>query len=210
MNRTPMKWRQCSAENRGGVDAQRHRLAWASRRQRSSRARRSAPLRMQPSGRWAIVRPGRDPVDVEITSGDVFRVEVDGMLQVTRMGHLWGEGYYSVDGYPLRDGMRAAIGVEALPGKKRKCPTKASSAGCRPSAGQSLHRAARPSPWSRARSSRSKFAARRWRGRIKSDGTAEGIRVVGGHINRVPIALREGLRAGSFDGRERYAKPLRE
>ena len=40
---------------------------------------------------------------------------------------------------------------------------------------------------------------KRWRGRIKSDGTAEGIRVVGGHINRVPVALREGLRAGFTD-----------
>jgi hypothetical protein len=36
------------------------------------------------------------------------------------MGHLWGEGYCSVDGYPLRDGMRAAIGVEALPRKKAR------------------------------------------------------------------------------------------
>jgi hypothetical protein len=28
------------------------------------------------------------------------------------MEHLWGEGYYSIDGCPLRDGMRASIGVE--------------------------------------------------------------------------------------------------
>jgi hypothetical protein len=28
------------------------------------------------------------------------------------MEHLWGEGYYSIDGYKLRDGMRAAIGSE--------------------------------------------------------------------------------------------------
>jgi Domain of unknown function (DUF5348) len=72
-------------------------------------------LHLQPSGRWAILRPGREPF--ELTSGDVFRVEVGGKLQITRMGHLWGEGYYSVDGYKLRDGMRAAIGVEALPRK---------------------------------------------------------------------------------------------
>jgi hypothetical protein len=26
------------------------------------------------------------------------------------MEHLWSEGYYSIEGYPLRDGMRAAIG----------------------------------------------------------------------------------------------------
>jgi hypothetical protein len=25
------------------------------------------------------------------------------------MEHLWGEGYYSIDGLPLRDGLRAAI-----------------------------------------------------------------------------------------------------
>jgi hypothetical protein len=44
-------------------------------------------LQMRPSGRWAVCRPGRDPV--EITSGEVFRVEVKGMdgLQVTRMEH---------------------------------------------------------------------------------------------------------------------------
>jgi hypothetical protein len=65
-------------------------------------------LKKQPSGHWAICRPGRDPV--EIASGELFRVEVAGELRVTRMEHLWGEGYYSVD--PLRDGMRAAIGEE--------------------------------------------------------------------------------------------------
>jgi hypothetical protein len=65
-------------------------------------------LRLQSSGRWAVCRPGRDPV--EITSGELFRVEVDGELRVTRMEELYSEGYYSVDGYPLRDGMRAAIG----------------------------------------------------------------------------------------------------
>jgi Domain of unknown function (DUF5348) len=64
-------------------------------------------LQRQPSGRWAICRL-RDPY--ELTSGDVFRVEVDGELRVTRMEHLWGEGYYSVDDYPLRNGMRAALG----------------------------------------------------------------------------------------------------
>jgi hypothetical protein len=40
-------------------------------------------LRMQPSGRWAVCRPGRDPV--EITSGELFRVDVNGELKVTRM-----------------------------------------------------------------------------------------------------------------------------
>ena len=40
-------------------------------------------LQLQPSGRWAIVRPGHIPV--EITSGDLFRVEMNGELKVTRM-----------------------------------------------------------------------------------------------------------------------------
>jgi hypothetical protein len=67
-------------------------------------------LHLQASGRWAILRLGREPF--ELTSGDVFRVEVGGgMLQVTRMEHLWGEGYFSVDGFLLRDGLRAAIGA---------------------------------------------------------------------------------------------------
>jgi hypothetical protein len=30
-------------------------------------------LQMEPTGRWAVVPPGRPPV--EITSGDVFRIE---------------------------------------------------------------------------------------------------------------------------------------
>jgi hypothetical protein len=67
-------------------------------------------LQLQPSGRWAVVCPGREPV--EITAGDVFRVEVPGKggLHLTRMEHLPGEGYYSVKGYSLYDGLRAAIG----------------------------------------------------------------------------------------------------
>ena len=40
-------------------------------------------LRMQSNRRWAIVRPGRAPY--ELTSGDVFRVEVDGKLLIIRM-----------------------------------------------------------------------------------------------------------------------------
>jgi hypothetical protein len=77
-------------------------------------------LQLQRSGRWTIVRPGRIPV--EITSGQVFRVEVDGEMKPTRMEfrhfvgpanvhRLYGQSgeYYSVDGYLLRNGMRAAI-----------------------------------------------------------------------------------------------------
>jgi hypothetical protein len=63
-------------------------------------------LRMMASGRWAVCRPGQEPV--EISSGQLFRVEVAGELQPTRME--FDEGYYSIDDYPLRDGLRAAIG----------------------------------------------------------------------------------------------------
>lgn len=68
-------------------------------------------LQMQPSERWAVCRPGREPV--EITSGYPFRVEVEGELRLTRMEYRHsdrGGEYYSVDGYCLRDGLRAAIG----------------------------------------------------------------------------------------------------
>jgi len=69
-------------------------------------------LRMLSSGRWAIIRSGYTPY--EITSGDVFRVEIDGELKITRMEWAHGERgrYYSVDGYLLREGLRAAIGAE--------------------------------------------------------------------------------------------------
>jgi hypothetical protein len=80
-------------------------------------------LQHQPSGRWAICRPGHTPV--EITSGELFRIEVDGELKVTRMefrhftGPLKGATYrgqpgeyYSVDRYWLQNGLRAAIGAE--------------------------------------------------------------------------------------------------
>jgi len=65
-------------------------------------------LYMLPSRRWAVRRPGHDPV--EITSGELFRVEVDGEPRTTRMEHAPGLGYYSVDGFELRGGLRAAIG----------------------------------------------------------------------------------------------------
>jgi len=79
-------------------------------------------LLRQYSGRWAVCRPGRQPI--EITSGDIFRVDVEGELKVTRMefrhftGPMKGQTYhglpgefYSVDGYWLCDGLRAAIGA---------------------------------------------------------------------------------------------------
>jgi len=67
-------------------------------------------LRMQSSRRWAACRPGRE--SVEITSGELFRVEIDGKLQVRRMEYdHGGHGYYAVGGPELRSGMRAAIGA---------------------------------------------------------------------------------------------------
>ena len=74
-------------------------------------------LQMQPSGRWAVCRPGRVPV--EITTGEVFMIEVPGAypeMRRTRMGlmhHEGGDGgeYYSVHGYRLADGLRAALGA---------------------------------------------------------------------------------------------------
>jgi hypothetical protein len=73
-------------------------------------------LRLQPSGRWAVCRPGREPV--EITNGELFRIEVPGYvhLQLTRMEfrhipeQVSGGEYYSVDGFHLADGLRAAVG----------------------------------------------------------------------------------------------------
>jgi hypothetical protein len=60
---------------------------------------------MHPAPIWRpSSAPGREP------TRELFRVDVDGELRVTRMKHLYSEGYCSIDGYPLRDGMRAAIG----------------------------------------------------------------------------------------------------
>jgi len=80
-------------------------------------------LRLQPSGRWAVCLPGQKPV--ELMSGDVFRVEVKGELRTSRMEFRHFQGpmkgreyrvqpgeYYSVDGYWLRDGLRASFGEQ--------------------------------------------------------------------------------------------------
>jgi len=68
-------------------------------------------LRIVPSGRWAICRPGRMPY--ELNSGTIFHIEVDGQLKETRIEyrHFSGGGgqYYSVDGYKLGAGLRAAF-----------------------------------------------------------------------------------------------------
>ena len=66
-------------------------------------------LYMTQSGRRAVCRSGKSPI--EIASGEVFRVEVDGKMRTTRMEFEGGGcGYHSVDGYELRSGMRVALG----------------------------------------------------------------------------------------------------
>ena len=78
-------------------------------------------LRKTASGRWAVYRPGRlavyrsGRVPVEITSGELFRIEVAGAkeLKLTRMEYdQIDRQYYSIDEYPLREGLSAAIGAE--------------------------------------------------------------------------------------------------
>jgi len=64
-------------------------------------------LNKMQSGRWAVCRSGRNPI--EIANGDVFRIEVDGKLRPTRMEFEVGRGYHSVDGYELRSGLRVAL-----------------------------------------------------------------------------------------------------
>jgi hypothetical protein len=59
------------------------------------------------SGRWGICRSGRNPI--EIMDGDTFRVEVAGNMRTTRMEFEVDRGYYSIDGYVLRSGLRAAV-----------------------------------------------------------------------------------------------------
>ena len=62
-----------------------------------------------PQCRAAACWPGQEPV--EITSGELFRVEFAGQLKSTLMEYNHADRqYYSVVGYPLRDGLRAAIG----------------------------------------------------------------------------------------------------
>src|SRR5262249_23705941 len=81
-------------------------------------------------GIWpvAVCRPGREPV--EIRSGELSRVEVGGKgLHLTRMEYDPADRqYYSIDGYPLRDGLRAAIGgYEELGGASALAASPASS-----------------------------------------------------------------------------------
>ena len=78
-------------------------------------AEKEGVLRMQPSGRWAVCRPGQEPL--EITSGEPFRVEVDAARNCSDpdgVRHLrrGGGEYFTVDDYQLSDGLRAAVGEQ--------------------------------------------------------------------------------------------------
>ena len=66
----------------------------------------NSTLRRQPSGRWAIAWPGLEPVTIR--KGEVFLLEVGGKMERTRMEHRLGR-YYTIDGYLLADGLRAAF-----------------------------------------------------------------------------------------------------
>jgi hypothetical protein len=83
-------------------------------------------LKMQPSGRWAVCRPGHEPV--EIPAGEVFLLEVPGHLQLqqTRMEfRRFEEGYgeySSADRYHLADGLRAAFLPVAPLQRRRRSP----------------------------------------------------------------------------------------
>jgi hypothetical protein len=67
-------------------------------------------LRMMASGQWAVCRPGE--TRQELTAGDLSLIEFAGKLQLTRMKCPYRprRGYYTVDGYSLRDGLRAETG----------------------------------------------------------------------------------------------------
>ena len=69
------------------------------------------------NGRWGIVALGNDQAH-ELTSGDVFAVEIGGEMRITRMEFIHdcdGGRYVSADDYPLRVGLRAATGNDARP-----------------------------------------------------------------------------------------------
>src|ERR1700736_6034934 len=76
-------------------------------------------LRLQPSGRWAVCRPGCQPV--EITSGHAFRMAVPGtdQLVITTMEYRHfrngGGEYYSTNGLWLEDGLRVVFAVRRVP-----------------------------------------------------------------------------------------------
>ena len=69
-------------------------------------------LMLLDSGRWAIAAKDREQ-PYEITSSEVFVVEIEGRMRITRMEFAHGRNggrYVSVDGFRLFEGMRAANG----------------------------------------------------------------------------------------------------
>lgn len=69
-------------------------------------------LMLLDSGRWAIAAKDREQ-PYEITSGEVFAVEIEGTMRITRMEFAHGQNggrYVSVDGFRLFEGMRVANG----------------------------------------------------------------------------------------------------
>jgi hypothetical protein len=77
-------------------------------------------LSMNDLGRWEIIREGRVPY--ELSSGSSVLVEVDGVLRLTSVEYehdgRGGGQYYSVDGYQLAGGLRAAPPGDAEDGQR--------------------------------------------------------------------------------------------
>lgn len=63
-------------------------------------------LRLNNIGRWEIV--WSDGSIVELICGDVFEIETDFGMRKTRMEEIMGN-YYTVDGFTLKDGLKATI-----------------------------------------------------------------------------------------------------
>ena len=101
----PHQHRPC-ANTANAAECRQLRIAFNGVTTRSSKS----TLRIIAFGRWAVCSAGRKPV--KITSGERFRVEFLGEMRHTRMKFRDSprRSYYTVDGYPLRDGLRAAIG----------------------------------------------------------------------------------------------------
>jgi hypothetical protein len=76
-------------------------------------------LRMMASGRWAVYRPGRLPVE---PSGDLFRVEVAGAtaLQITRLDTITPQSHdhaLYANGHQLKNSRHASQFPPRLPDK---------------------------------------------------------------------------------------------
>ena len=62
-------------------------------------------LRKNEIGRWEIVDEDGD-CSVELTCGDVFKIETERGMKKTRM-EAWNKIYYAVGGYVLKEGLKA-------------------------------------------------------------------------------------------------------